>query len=472
MAAVTATCQTRVGASRDVGASGVDVPTRRERVDTPDGDFVDLDWLRRPAGAPAAARPPRSRGLRPLALRRRACSGWRPRRGWRAVLPLLPLVQRRAEPARRGFYHSGRHGRPRPRGPDDRRTGEPGRAAGRGRRLDRRQRPAEVARRAGRRGARDRWRGAVGISVPFDLEACARVMDRGFAKWSCTPRSFMRSLRAKVRPRPADPGFVDVGAALRARTFAAYDRAVTAPLHGFADEMDYWRRASSKPYLARVRRPALLLNALDDPFVPPEPARSRARCRRVVRAEFVPEWRSRRLRRGSAVAPALVGRAPRRRVPRPARSRLLACRFMPNDRLRPARFHRRRRRARHSTTVPCTRCSAGRPTRSSLFRAATARDPALALAHAGAAVCLFLEERFAETKAATEAARAAAAGQTRARALSRRGAVTRGRPGRCWTTRSGSCASTSRRGRATRWSFQRLYYVYFWLGRFPEICSR
>ena len=47
-----------------------------------------------------------------------------------------------------------------------------------------------------------------------------------------------------------------------------------------------------------------------------------------------------------------------------------------------------------------------------LFRAATALDPGLALAHAGAAVCLFLEERFAETKAAGEAARAAAAGQT------------------------------------------------------------
>src|SRR4030095_12959485 len=46
-----------------------------------------------------------------------------------------------------------------------------------------------------------------------------------------------------------------------------------------------------------------------------------------------------------------------------------------------------------------------------LFRAATALDPGLALAHAGAAVCLFLEERFGETKAAADAARAAAGGQ-------------------------------------------------------------
>ena len=52
------------------------------------------------------------------------------------------------------------------------------------------------------------------------------------------------------------------------RTFAAYDRVVTAPLHGFADEVDYWRRASCGPYLTKIRRPALLLSAVDDPFVP------------------------------------------------------------------------------------------------------------------------------------------------------------------------------------------------------------
>ncbi len=75
--------------------------------------------------------------------------------------------------------------------------------------------------------------------------------------------------KAKVRDKArVYPDFVDVQAVLRARTFAEYDRALTAPLHGFADERDYWARASSKPYLAHVRRPTLLINALDDPFVP------------------------------------------------------------------------------------------------------------------------------------------------------------------------------------------------------------
>jgi predicted alpha/beta-fold hydrolase len=84
------------------------------------------------------------------------------------------------------------------------------------------------------------------------------------------------------------PGFVDVAATRRARTFARYDRIVTAPLNGFRDEVDYWTRSSSGPYLARIGRPALLLAAHDDPIVPrralPDPDRLPA----AVRAEFSP----------------------------------------------------------------------------------------------------------------------------------------------------------------------------------------
>ena len=117
---------------------------------------------------------------------------------------------------------------------------------------------------------------AAGISVPFDLEQCARVLDRGFQKWVYTA-NFMRTFKQKVQAKARQHGaFVDLAAVRRARTFAAYDRVVTAPLHGFADEVDYWRRASCGPYLARVRVPTLLISALDDPFVPvtalPDPA--------------------------------------------------------------------------------------------------------------------------------------------------------------------------------------------------------
>ncbi len=110
---------------------------------------------------------------------------------------------------------------------------------------------------------------AVGVSVPFDLELCARALDRGLPRLLYTA-NFLRTLRQKLRDKARTHGaFVDFGRAFGARTFAEYDRAVTAPLHGFADERDYWRRASCRPYLGRIRRPTLVINALDDPFVPP-----------------------------------------------------------------------------------------------------------------------------------------------------------------------------------------------------------
>ena len=102
-----------------------------------------------------------------------------------------------------------------------------------------------------------------------------------------------------------------------------------------------------------------------------------------------------------------------------------------------------------------------------LFRAAVERDPAFALAHAGAAICLFLEERFPETKAASDAARAAAAGQTE-RERSHVAAVT------AWTSGQVPEAERLLREHLATWPrdamvLQRLYYVLFWLGRFPQM---
>jgi tetratricopeptide (TPR) repeat protein len=102
-----------------------------------------------------------------------------------------------------------------------------------------------------------------------------------------------------------------------------------------------------------------------------------------------------------------------------------------------------------------------------LFRAASERDPSLALAHAGAAVCLFLEERFPETRAATESARAVVAGQSD-RERSHVAALT------AWTSGQVPEAERLLREHLGRWPrdamvLQRLYYVLFWLGRFPQM---
>ena len=141
----------------------------------------------------------------------------------------------------------------------------------------------------GERGSEALIAGAVAISVPFDLASCARVLDRGPRCWVYTA-NFMRTMRAKVIDKAArDPEMarmVDLAQLRRTRTFARYDRLVTAPLNGFADEHDYWRRASSGPYLARIRRPTLLVNALDDPIVPPGALPRFADLPPAVRAEF------------------------------------------------------------------------------------------------------------------------------------------------------------------------------------------
>src|SRR5262249_61405364 len=96
---------------------------------------------------------------------------------------------------------------------------------------------------------------------------------------------------------------VGVPLARRARTFAEYDRAVTAPLNGFKDERDYWTRASSAPFLRRIQQPTLLVSALDDPIVPAGALPDPADLPPAVRAEFIP--------RGGHAA-FLEGRWPRR----------------------------------------------------------------------------------------------------------------------------------------------------------------
>ena len=113
-------------------------------------------------------------------------------------------------------------------------------------------------------------RAAVAISVPFDLAACADAL-------AATPmgrfytRHFIKALTAKLEAKSGVlDGHVDRTRAREARTFRAFDDAVTAPLHGFADAADYYMKSSSMHYLEGIRVPTLLLQAEDDPFLPPD----------------------------------------------------------------------------------------------------------------------------------------------------------------------------------------------------------
>jgi predicted alpha/beta-fold hydrolase len=111
--------------------------------------------------------------------------------------------------------------------------------------------------------------GAVGISVPCDLKSSAEAMARR-ANWIYM-RRFLVDLRAKLRAKQARfPKEMDDTGYHRVRTFRHFDDRYTAPLHGFRDAEDYWARCSSRFFLDAIRRPALLLSAVDDPFLAPE----------------------------------------------------------------------------------------------------------------------------------------------------------------------------------------------------------
>ncbi len=237
----------------------------RERLTTPDDDFLDLDWGPDPGGdAPlvlvlhglegtsrrsyvrSVAREMLVRGLRPVAMNLRGCS---------------EEMNRAAR-----FYHSGETSDPRfvlghlrERFPD-RRIGMLGFSLG-GNILLKLLGEHEQ----GGRGFLD---AAVAMSVPFDLEAGADLLER-------TPmgrvyaRYFLRTLKKKARAKAVLlDGRVDLGAMERSRTLRDFDDAVTAPLHGFRDADDYYRRSSSAAFVEDIRVPTLVLHSRDDPFLP------------------------------------------------------------------------------------------------------------------------------------------------------------------------------------------------------------
>ena len=122
----------------------------------------------------------------------------------------------------------------------------------------------------GERGdeARSIVRRAAAVSAPIDLSAAGRALDRGINREIYT-RHFLSTLKPKSLAKLAVfPGLYDRAKLRAARTFREFDDTVTAPLHGYRDADDYWRRASSGPWLERVRVPTLLLNARNDPFLP------------------------------------------------------------------------------------------------------------------------------------------------------------------------------------------------------------
>jgi predicted alpha/beta-fold hydrolase len=107
------------------------------------------------------------------------------------------------------------------------------------------------------------------VSPVIDLEACMQAIERRqnrIYEWN-----FCRNLQARMRRKArAFPGGFDLAGLWKIWSIRAFDDRYTAPHHGFAGAEDYYHRASALRVIDRVARPALILSAADDPFVPPE----------------------------------------------------------------------------------------------------------------------------------------------------------------------------------------------------------
>lgn len=236
---------------------------RRERWDTPDGDFVDVDHLDGPPGAPALVL---FHGLESSSSSRYAMAFAQTAQalGWHFSVPHFRGCSGELNRAPRA-YHSG----------DFEEIGWMLR-----RLRERHAAPLLAAGVSLGGNALLRWaeeagdsaaltaRAVAAVSSPVDLAAAGRAIDSGF-NWLVYSRMFLRTMKPRALAKLAQhPGLFDRERLLRARTLYEFDDVFTAPLHGFRDTPDYWARASAKPHLAQIRIPALVLNARNDPFVP------------------------------------------------------------------------------------------------------------------------------------------------------------------------------------------------------------
>jgi uncharacterized protein len=252
------------------------VAYRRERWDTPDDDFIDLDWVDQQSAVSDQRSAENKVNLRPLVVLFHGLEGGSNSHyaaalmaaardiGWRGVVVHFRGCSGEINRVRRA-YHSG----------DSveidwilrRLRGSNGSA------------PLYAVGVSLGGNALLKWLGeqraaacevidaAAAASAPVDLLAAGTALDAGFNL--IYTRNFLASMKRKTLAKlERFPDLCDHALVLASRTLRAFDNAVTAPLHGYRDTDDYWTRASSKPGLTNIRVPTLIINAKNDPFLP------------------------------------------------------------------------------------------------------------------------------------------------------------------------------------------------------------
>ncbi|SCX74548.1 YheT family hydrolase [Variovorax sp. EL159] len=243
---------------------------RRERWTAPDGDFVDVDFVDAPASASKAPLLVLFHGLEGSSRSHyaEAFADFAASRGMAFAVPHFRGCSGEMNLAPRA-YHSGDFEEigwilARMREQHAQRGGGPVLAAG-----------VSLGGNALMRWACEAGDAAASVvsavasvCAPLDLAAGGDAIGRGFNRLVYT-RMFLATMKPKALAKLAQfPGLFDRDRLLAARDLYAFDDVFTAPLHGFRDADDYWARGSAKPHLSRIRVPALVVNARNDPFIP------------------------------------------------------------------------------------------------------------------------------------------------------------------------------------------------------------
>jgi predicted alpha/beta-fold hydrolase len=234
---------------------------RSERMELPDGDFLDLAWLDNPSDAPIVVilhglngnadsryavgilNAIQKKGLRGLLIHFRGCSK-EPNR--------LPRA-----------YHSGETGdiemvieRIREREPNT-----PLYAIGYSLGGN------VLLKWLGETGISNPLRAAAAVSIPFELDKAADYLNTGFFRfyqWWLV-RGLKKFHQRKFKNHPLEKKFKNVH---KIKTFWEFDHQITAPLHGFSSAQEYYTQSSSRQYLKSIAVPTLIIQAKDDPFLP------------------------------------------------------------------------------------------------------------------------------------------------------------------------------------------------------------
>ena len=110
--------------------------------------------------------------------------------------------------------------------------------------------------------------GATVFSVPCDLrgasEAIGRRQNRVYMnRFLIQLGDYVRQMAARFPKQFPLDGYDSI------RDFRGFDDRYTAPLHGFKDALEYWEQSSSRHVIHAITRPTWIISALNDPFLSP-----------------------------------------------------------------------------------------------------------------------------------------------------------------------------------------------------------